>query len=142
MSPWERPRSLRYDRITSPIFTLGFSLGMVAILTTGRSIRVTPGRAQEYFLSHVPVMNTALRGDERHQEERPRFVGPIDRASGNRLWNHSRNRRMIDTLTGTFVSVERIVGALEEFGRRFARLVIRESAGEMATDFLSLVFQF
>jgi hypothetical protein len=49
---------------------------------------------------------------------------------------------VIDLLSGALVGIERIVGALQELGGRFAWLVIGESAREMAADSLSLVLQF
>src|SRR5579864_4831909 len=86
-------------------------------------------------------MNIRSQGEQRSQDDITICFGRLPE-SGNRLWNPCRNRWLIDTLSGTLVRIERIVGALEEFRRRFASLVIRESAREMATDFLSLVFQF
>src|ERR1700675_2148336 len=113
--------------MTSPIFTLGFSLGMGAFSYNTRVSYESPPACARRISFCVPELNMVAGA-----KSRERVIGLHGDGSG--LKTDSR------FLPGAFVGVQGFVGALEEFLERFARSVIRPAAGELAPDFLRIVF--
>src|SRR5690348_495779 len=79
MSPCDKPQSLRYERITSPILTRGFSLGMAQLLFAALSYLATVRHARIFcaLFAGIALMSRNREGGLQFEIEHG-FAGHAD----------------------------------------------------------------